>query len=275
MYSIWVPGNVGGESETIIGKWMKARGKRDRIVIATKVGQELSQDRKGLSKAYIRSAVEASLRRLQTDYIDLYQSHLDDAATPLEETLGAYEELIREGKVRFIGASNYDAERLREALELSARTGLPRYESLQPEYNLCEREGYERTLEPICSSNGIGVLSYYSLASGFLTGKYRSERDFGKSPRGYGMSRYLNERGMRILAALDQTADKHGVSPSQVSLAWLMGRPSLTAPIASATTLEQVNELVAATTLRLDPSDMQALDIASALQVEQREATVA
>jgi len=263
VYSKWAPGNAGGESETIIGKWMKARGNRDRLVIATKVGQEMPYG-KGLSKAHIRSAVEASLKRLQTDYIDLYQSHIDDAATPLEETLGAYAELIQAGKVRFIGASNYTAERLKESLEISARSGLPRYESLQPEYNLYNRAGYESALEPLCRDNRIGVIPYYSLASGFLTGKYRSEQDFGKSPRGGSMGKYLNARGLRILKALDDVSEKHKATPAQVALAWLMARPGLTAPIASATTPNQVRDLAASTTLRLDASDIETLNRASA-----------
>jgi aryl-alcohol dehydrogenase-like predicted oxidoreductase len=275
MYSLWAPGNQGGESETIIGNWMKARSNRTQLVIATKVGQELAPDKKGLSKAYIRSAVEASLKRLQTDYIDLYQSHLDDMDTPLEETLEAYGALIREGKVRAIGASNYSPERLEEALDVSARTGLHRYETFQPGYNLYDRKGYERAAESVCRKNGLGVISYYSLASGFLTGKYRSKQDFGQSPRGYGMDKYLNDRGRRILVALDQVARKHNVSQAQVALAWLMARPGLTAPIASATTLEQLNHLVAATTLMLDASDIETLNSASADKVKQPDLALA
>jgi aryl-alcohol dehydrogenase-like predicted oxidoreductase len=271
MYSIWAPGNQGGESETIIGRWMKARGNRPKVIIATKVGVELSPDQKGLSRTYIRSAVEASLRRLQTDYIDLYQSHIDDADTPLEETLDAYAELIRAGKVRAIGASNHGPERLKEALEISACTGLPRYESLQPKYNLYDRDGYEADLELICRQNGLGVLSYSSLASGFLTGKYRSRQDFGKSPRGYGMGEYLNDRGRQILTALDKVARHHKASQAQVALAWAMARPGLTAPIASATTLDQLKELVAATTLALEASDIEALDKASAARARELE----
>ncbi len=264
VYSTWVPGNTGGESETIIGKWMKARSNRDRLVIATKVGSEMAPDKKGLSRAYIRSAVEASLRRLQTDYIDLYQSHRDDLDTPQQETLEAYAELIREGKVRAIGASNFTAARLREALEISTRLGLPRYESLQPKYNLYDRAEYEQELEPLCRDQEVGVIPYYGLASGFLTGKYRSEADFGKSVRGGRMATYLNERGKRILAALDDVAARHGANPAQVALAWLMARPGLTAPIASATSLEQMKDLVAATKLRLEAKDIGQLDQASA-----------
>jgi aryl-alcohol dehydrogenase-like predicted oxidoreductase len=264
VYSVWVPGNTGGESETIIGKWMKARGNRDKLVIATKVGSEMAPGKKGLSRDYIRSAVEDSLRRLQTDYIDLYQSHRDDPNTPQQETLGAYEELIREGKVRAIGASNFTAARLQESLEVSEKLGLPRYESLQPEYNLYNRAGYESELEPLCRKQEIGAIPYYGLASGFLTGKYRSEADFGKSPRGGRMAAYLNDRGRRILSALDQIAARKNASQAQIALAWLMARPGLTAPIASATSLEQMKDLVASTRLRLDAADIEQLDQASA-----------
>ncbi len=264
VYSTWVPGNEGGESEAIIGKWMKSRGNRDRVVVATKVGSEMGPNRKGLSKAYIRSAVEASLQRLQTDYIDLYQSHRDDPHTPQQETLEAYAELIRDGKVRAIGASNFSAARLREALQVSTELNLPRYESLQPEYNLYDRAGYEAELEPLCREHQIGVIPYYALASGFLTGKYRSEQDFGKSVRGGRMASYLNERGQRILAALDEVATGKGATQAQIALAWLMARPGLTAPIASATSLEQLKDLVAATRLNLDASDIRQLDQASA-----------
>jgi aryl-alcohol dehydrogenase-like predicted oxidoreductase len=263
-YSRWAPGNRGGESETIIGNWLRRHGGRDTVVIATKVGSDMGSGRKDLSKNYIRTAVEDSLRRLQTDYIDLYQAHWDVADVPLQETLEAFAELIEAGKVRAIGASNYGAARLKEALEVSARGGLPRYESLQPEYNLVARAGYEAELEPLCRENKIGVIPYYSLASGFLTGKYRSEKDFGKSPRGSGMSRHLNERGHRILKALDEVAAEHTATPAQVALAWLMARPSVTAPIASATSLEQLGELVGATRLTLERSALERLDQASA-----------
>lgn len=258
VYSAWVPDHTGGESESIIGRWMKARGTRDRVVVATKVGWE-----RGLSAAHIRTAVEDSLKRLQTDCIDLYQSHKDDPNTPLEETLGAHAELIKAGKVRAIGASNYSAARLREALDVSARTGLPRYESLQPEYNLHDRAGYEAELEPLCRENSLGVICYYALASGFLTGKYRSEADFGKSARGQRMGKYLNERGRRILAALDEVAAQWQATPAQVALAWLIARPGLTAPIASATSQDQLKDLIAATRLRLDPAAIERLTMAS------------
>jgi aryl-alcohol dehydrogenase-like predicted oxidoreductase len=266
VYSRWVPGHAGGESETIIGKWLKASGKRNRIVLATKVGKPMGDNAQGLSKAYIRRAVEASLRRLQTDVIDLYQSHDDDAATPLEETLGTYAALIEEGKVRAIGASNYTADRLALALDTSERLGLPRYESLQPLYNLVERDGYEDALEPLCVERGVGVINYYALASGFLTGKYRSAADFGKSVRGKGAGKYLNERGLAVLGALDAVAATIGATPAQVALAWQIARPSITAPIASATDERQLAELVAAARLRLDAPSIAAIDRASARQ---------
>ena len=262
VYSVWVPGNKGGESETIIGNWLKRRGGRDWVVLATKVGSEMGPGKKGLSKAYILEAVEASLRRLQTDHIDLYQSHWDDPDTPVEETLLAYGELIRQGKVRTIGASNFSAARLTEALEASARTGPPRYESLQPEYNLYDRAGFEGELERVCRENGLGVITYFSLARGFLTGKYRSEQDLGKSPRGEGIRKNLDERGFRILAALDEVAAQHRATPAQVALAWLMAR--VMAPIASATRLDQLEDLIAATRLDLDAGSIERLDGASA-----------
>ena len=264
VYSRWVPGHSGGESETIIGKWLRQTGKRNRVVLATKVGKPMGDGKEGLSAAYIREAVDASLRRLKCDHIDLYQSHDDDAATPFEETLGAFAELIRAGKVRAIGASNHSAPRLAEALDVAARTGLPRYESLQPKYNLHDRAEYEAELEPLCRQEEIGVIPYYGLASGFLTGKYRSEADFGKSVRGGRMTAYLDDRGRRILAALDAVAARKGAIPAQVALAWLMARPGLTAPIASATKVEQVREIVKATSLQLDQADIAELDKASA-----------
>jgi aryl-alcohol dehydrogenase-like predicted oxidoreductase len=264
VYSTWVPGHRGGESETIIGRWLKQRGGRERVVIATKCGSDMGEGRKGLSRAWIRRAVEDSLRRLQTDRIDLYQAHVDDPATPLEETLQAFAELIREGKVRAIGASNHSAARLQEALAVSASTGLPRYESLQPGYNLYDRQGYEAELEPLCREQGLGVITYFSLARGFLTGKYRSERDLGQSPRGAGIAPYLDARGHRILAALDEVAAETHATPAQVALAWLIARPGITAPIASATSLKQLDDLIAATRLRLTPDAIARLDAASA-----------
>jgi aryl-alcohol dehydrogenase-like predicted oxidoreductase len=264
VYSRWASGNKGGESETILGKWMKQRGNRDKTIIATKVGMEMGPGKKGLSKSYITSAVEDSLRRLQTDYIDLYQSHEDDKQTPLEETLGAFAQLIEQGKVRAIGASNYSAERLAEALKISEQHGFPRYESLQPLYNLYDRADYEKELEPICREKGLGVISYYSLASGFLTGKYRAEEDLSKSVRGQGVEKYLNERGFRILKALDEVARQHDSTPARVALAWLIAHPGITAPIVSATSLEQLNDLIEATKLELDQSSIESLNQASA-----------
>ena len=262
-YSRWIPGNKGGESETILGKWLSARGGRDKVIIATKVGHEMGPGMKGLSKAYIMQAVEASLRRLQTDSIDLYQSHIDDAATPLEETLEAYSRLIAQGKVRAIGASNYKGARLREALRISAAHGWPRYESLQPNYNLYDRADYETDLEPVCAAEGVGVITYFSLASGFLTGKYRSADDFKKSARGARMADRLNERGLAILGALDEVAARLNATPAQVSLAWLLARPSVTAPIASATSLAQLTDLMKGAQLQLDRGALESLDLAS------------
>jgi aryl-alcohol dehydrogenase-like predicted oxidoreductase len=261
-YSAWVPGNRGGESETIIGRWLKASGKRDRVVIATKVAKWAAQP--GLSPVNIQQAVEGSLRRLQVDCIDLYQAHEDDASVPLAETLGAFGRLIEQGKVRAIGASNYTADRFAEALEVSAGHGLPRYESLQPEYNLVERAGYERELEPLARREQVGVISYYALASGFLSGKYRSEADLAKSrARGGSVRRHLNPRGLGILDALDRVASSHRATPVQVALAWLIARPGLTAPIASATSVEQLHELLGAVALSLAPDEIALLDQAS------------
>ena len=264
MYSIWVPGHTGGESEAIIGKWMKSTGKREKVLIATKVGMDLGADRKGLSKAYIKLAADDSLQRLQTDCIDLYQSHTDDKDTPLEETLSAYQELIETGKVRAIGASNYSAKRLEQALEVSKKEGLPRYECLQPCYNLYERQDYESGSEGVCAKNEIGVIPYFPLAAGFLTGKYRSEEDLSKSQRGGGMKKYMNERGDRILAALDQVSERYHSTPAEVAIAWVSARPSITAPIASATSGSQFAELAEATHLKLDASAMDLLNQASA-----------
>ncbi|MEN9418767.1 MAG: hypothetical protein RI988_2387 [Pseudomonadota bacterium] len=264
VYSVWAPGHVGGESETVIGRWMKARGTRHRIVLATKVGMKLGEGRTGLSPRWIRQAVEDSLRRLQTDHIDLYQAHQDDPDTPLEDTLGTFADLIREGKVRAIGASNYTAARLAEALRTSARLGLPRYETLQPHYNLVERARYEAELEPLCRTEGLGVINYFGLARGFLTGKYRTEADLAQSVRGSGVKAYLNEAGLRVLAALDSAASRLGATPAQVALAWQIARPGITAPIASATSLTQWQELARAATLVLDTEAMAGLDAASA-----------
>ena len=264
VYSRWAPGHSGGESETLIGAWFAASGKRDRVVLATKVGKDMGDGRKGLSRRWIRQAVEDSLQRLQTDRIDLYQSHDDDAATPFEETFGAYAELIAEGKVRAIGASNFSAPRLAEALAASAALGLPRYESLQPHYNLVERAVYETALEPLCRAEGLGVINFYGLARGFLSGKYRSAADLGKSLRGGGVKDYLNERGLGILAALDALAAELQATPAQVALAWQMARPGITAPIASATSVAQLHELLGAERLVLSPAQVERLDRASA-----------
>jgi aryl-alcohol dehydrogenase-like predicted oxidoreductase len=264
VYSRWVPGHTGGESETIIGKWLKRSGKRKKVVIATKVGKEMGPDRKGLSKSYIMRAVEDSLQRLQTDYIDLYQSHADDPEIPLEETLEAYAQLIREGKVRTIGASNYTPERLAQALQVSETQGYPAYQSLQPLFNLYDRTDYERELEPLCREKGLGVISYFSLASGFLTGKYRSEGDVATSARRDMVKKYMNERGLRILGTLDRVAQQYGVTPATVALAWLINRPGITAPIASATNLDQLSELIEATKFKLNPASIDLLNQASA-----------
>jgi aryl-alcohol dehydrogenase-like predicted oxidoreductase len=271
VYSSWVPGHSGGESETIIGKWLRQGGKRNQVVLATKVGKPMGDNKKGLSPAYIRQAVDASLKRLQTDHIDLYQSHDDDADTPLADTLGAFAELIRAGKVRAIGASNYSAPRLAEALDVAERHGLPRYESLQPLYNLYDRAVFEEALEPLCRERGVGVINFYALAAGFLTGKYRSEADAAKSARGASTTKkYLNPRGLRILAALDEVAKTRGATPGQVALAWQIARPAITAPIASATSAGQLDELVAATRLPLDAEAIALLDEASAEGAQQR-----
>lgn len=264
VYSRWAPGNQGGESETIIGNWLKQSGKRDKIVLATKVGIEMGPDKKGLAPAYIRQAVEDSLRRLQADTIDLYQAHRDDQETPLQATLETFDALIKEGKVRAIGASNYSAERLSEALKISGEQGLARYETLQPEYNLYDREEYESGLEQVAEEHGLGVINYYSLASGFLSGKYRTKEDASKSKRGDGVvEKYLNKRGLQILAALDQVAEANSATPTQVALAWQIARPSITAPIVSVTSLSQLDELTKAASLTLSEEDIRALSEAS------------
>lgn len=263
-YSRWVPGNKGGESETIIGKWMKSRGNRDKIVVVTKVGSDMGQGKKDLSAGHIERAVEASLKRLQTDVIDLYLSHWPDPTTPYEETLGAYEKLLAAGKVRHIGASNLDAGQLRAALDVASLRGLPRYAVLQPEYNLYDRSSFDGPLHDLCAAEDIGVITYFALAKGFLSGKYRSEADLGKSERGGGVKGYLNARGMRILAALDAVSARHSASQAEVALAWVMAQPGITAPIASATTHEQVDSLVRAASLKLSAEDLAALDKASA-----------
>ena len=262
-YSRWVTGHKGGESETIIGRWIARRGRHDDVIIATKVGSDMGEGHKILRKDYILRAAEASLSRLQMDCIDLYQSHWDDVNTPFEEVLSAYDQLLRQGKAKAIGASNLSAARLQEALDVSKSRGLPRYATLQPHYNLYEREIFEGELQALCIRENLGVITYFSLAAGFLTGKYRSEADFGKSARGPGMKRFLNPRGMRVLDALDDVARRYGATPAQISLAWLMARPGVTAPIASATNLEQLREILKAAEIRLEGEAMERLDSAS------------
>src|SRR5262245_32214659 len=266
-YSSWVPGHKGGESEEVIGKWMKARGNRDKVIVATKFAVEIVPGESGLSRAYMNEAVERSLKRLQTDYIDLYQSHRDDPDTPMEETLSAYQELIKAGKVRAIGASNFTPARLRESFQVSRAKGLPRYESLQPWYNLHDRAQFEEpqgdSLAELCKAENLGVITYFSLASGFLTGKYRSPKDAEGSARGYRIKDMLNERGLRILAALDSASKELNATPAQVSLAWLLAK-GVTAPIASATSVKQLNELLKAVDLKLDARAVALLDEASA-----------
>lgn len=249
----------------MIGKWLKRSGNRAKVIVATKVGIEMGPGRKGLSRKRILSACEESLGRLQTDYIDLYQSHTDDVEAPFEETLGAYAELIQQGKVRTIGASNYKADRLAAALDISNKNGLPHYATLQPEYSLAERQAYEAQLEPLCERENLGVINYFPLASGFLTGKYRSEQDLEKSSRGQFVKKYFNERGFKIVEALYTVANKHSATPAQVALAWCLARPSITAPIASATNLDQLRDLIGAVSLRLDSASIDLLDQASVL----------
>ena len=261
-YSRWKEGNHGGESETIIGNWMKQRGNRDKVIIATKVGSDMGEG-KSLKKNYIFKAVEDSLKRLQTDHIDLYQSHFDDLSTPVEETMDAYAELVKQGKVKAIGASNLSIERLKQSVEYSESKGLPRYETLQPLYNLYDREGFEKELQPFSLQNNMGVINYYSLASGFLTGKYRSENDLSKSARGGGVKKYLNDRGFKILQALDEVAKRYNTKPATISLAWLMAQPAIAAPIASATNTEQLIDLIASANLKLDKEAIDVLNKAS------------
>ncbi|HEX3378139.1 MAG TPA: aldo/keto reductase [Candidatus Acidoferrales bacterium] len=263
-YSKWAPGHKGGESELIIGDWMKRNGNRKKVIIATKVGMDMGEFGKGLSKSHILRSAEASLKRLQTDYIDLYQSHVDDPETPLEETLSAHAELIKQGKVRAIGASNHNAERLVAALETSRKMDLPSYQTLQPNYSLVERAEYENNLQPLCEKEGLGVISYFPLAAGFLTGKYRSEKDVEGKPRARNVSKYLNECGFKILAALDQVAKEYNATPARVSLAWVQSRPGITAPIVSATNLDQLKDLIASVDLALDGESIALLNQASA-----------
>jgi aryl-alcohol dehydrogenase-like predicted oxidoreductase len=263
VYSAWVPGHVGGESESVIGRWLQRSGKRDRVVIATKVGMQMPGLGAGLKRATIERGVEDSLRRLQTDHIDLYYAHVDDAGTPLDETLAAFDGLVKAGKVRAIGASNHSAERLEQALIISARDGLARYECLQPQYNLADREPYESALAPVCARHGLGVANYYALASGFLSGKYRRVEDTAGHARGGRVKQYLDARGLRILDALDALAQRLHSTPAAVALAWLMAQPTITAPIASATSIAQLDELLAVTRLTLDADALRVLDAAS------------
>jgi aryl-alcohol dehydrogenase-like predicted oxidoreductase len=263
VYSRWAPGHAGGESETILGKWFARSGKREAVTLATKVGMDMGDGKKGLKAAYIRRAAEDSLRRLQTDHIDLYQAHQDDKETPLEETLGAFTELVTQGKVRFIGASNYSGARLAEALETSAKSGLARYIALQPHYNLVEREEFERDLLPVVNRYELGVIPYFSLAAGFLTGKYRSAQDADSAARGKSVKKYLNDWGFSVVAALDEVAKSHGSTPARVALAWLMAQPGVTAPIASATSEKHVSDLAEATKLQLDSASLGKLNAAS------------
>ena len=263
VYSRWKEGNVGGESEKIIGNWMKQRGNRDKVIVATKVGSDMGEG-KTLKKNYIFKAVEASLTRLQTDYIDLYQSHFDDLTTPVEEIIDAFAELIKQGKVRAIGASNLSLERLQQSVAYSDRMELPRYETLQPLYNLYDREVFEKEYQQYCLEKNISVINYYSLASGFLTGKYRSENDLSKSARGAGNKKYMNDRGFKILQALDEVAKRYDTTQATISLAWLMAQPTIAAPIASATNTQQLNDLIAAADLKLDKESLEELNTASA-----------
>lgn len=266
VYPVWHPGNSGGESETIIGNWLKKSRKRESVVIATKVGMKMSPElgRESLSPDYIRRSVDASLKRLKVDHIDLYQAHTDDPDTPIDETIEAFTKLIKDGKVRAIGASNFSKERIAQAIAISEERGLARYECMQPEYNLYDREVYENELEALCIEKQLGVICYFSLARGFLSGKYRSETDLMQSPRGVGVKKYLNQRGFRIVEALHKVAHEHHANPAQVALAWLIARPSITAPIASATSMQQLDDLVKAAHLELSKTAIDYLDEASA-----------
>ncbi|MBL8576321.1 MAG: aldo/keto reductase [Mesorhizobium sp.] len=263
-YSRWIPGNKGGESETIIGKWMKSRGNRDKVVVITKVGSDMGQGRTDLSASYIMRAAEQSLKRLQVEAIDLYLSHWPDETVPYDETLGAYQRLIEQGKVRWCGCSNLDAGQLEASLRVASQRKLPRYEVLQPEYNLYDRSSFDGALRDLCIREEIGVITYFSLAKGFLSGKYRSEADLGKSPRGQGVAAYLDARGHRILAALDAASARHEATPAEVALAWVIARPGVTAPIASATSIAQTDSLIRAASLKLTTEDIAELDKASA-----------
>ncbi len=264
VYSRWHPGNHGGDSEAILGQWFARSGKRDQIVLATKVGYDMGDNKKGLSRQYILDSVEGSLKRLQTDYIDLYQSHVDDATVPLDETLRAYQLLIEQGKIRMIGASNYTGARLREAVELAQRESLPVYQTLQPHYNLYDRQGFEQDQQPVAKQLSIGVIPYFSLASGFLTGKYQTKEASAGATRESRVAKYFDERGMKILAALNEVAAETGAKVATISLAWLMAQPTILAPIASATSVAQLEDLAAAPNLTLSPEALAKLTAASA-----------
>lgn len=266
VYSRWVDGNEGGESESIIGEWMKSRNNRDDVTVITKVGSDVGQGQKDLTEKHILSAVDKSLQRLQTDHIDLYLTHWDDDRTPVEETLGAYEKLIKAGKVRWVGASNLSPKRLQTSLEASENSTLPKYEVFQPEYNLYDRQGFEEGVASLCHDHGLGVITYYSLANGFLSGKYRTDADFDKSVRGGRAKKYMNERGRRILKSLDEQAEKHGVSQAGIALAWLVNKPAVTAPIVSATKIQHLEAFTEATELNLSDDDMKLLDETSAYE---------
>lgn len=260
MYSYWIDGGAGGQSETIIGKWLKARNNRDKVIIATKVGGPTGVNETDTSRKHILETVEKSLKRLQTDYIDVYYTHYDDEKTPIEETLSTYDELIKQGKVRHIAASNISPERLRESMEISKKNNLPKYQALQPLYNLVEREGYEKNYAPLVEEFSLTAFPYSALASGFLTGKYRSKDDFSKSVRGQGVANYLNDKGLNILKALDELAEKHNTVPATISLAWLSGQPNIGGPVASATSIEQLNQILASTQIDLSKEDLELLD---------------
>jgi aryl-alcohol dehydrogenase-like predicted oxidoreductase len=264
VYSRWLPGHKGGESETILGKWLAKGDKRNNVILATKLGLDMGDGKKGLKAAYVEQAVEDSLRRLQTDFIDLYQAHRDDAETPLEETLGAFDKLVRQGKVRHIGASNYSGPRLKEALRISKDNGLVGYVSIQPQYNLVAREEFETDLLPVVQEHTLGVIPYYSLAAGFLTGKYRSKQDADGKARGGTVAKYLNDWGFNVLHALDEVAREHQSTPGRVALAWLMVQPGVTAPIASATSEKHLTDLIEATKLKLDHASLEKLNTVSA-----------
>ena len=264
VYSRWIPGNHGGESETILGEWFKHSGSRDKVILATKVGMDLGDGKQGLRKQRILQAAEASLKRLQTDHIDLYQSHKDDESTPLNETLEAYQQLIKDGKVRAIGASNYKGARLTEALETANKLGLPHYTALQPDYNLYDRQDYETDLAPVAEKYGLGVIPYFSLAAGFLTGKYKSKADAEGKARGGKVANYFTARGEKILKALADVEQQTGAKQASIALAWLLAQPTITAPIASATSVDQLSSLFAAVNLKLSPDQLKTLTDASA-----------